>query len=73
MSLSYHLKTLPPLRRTISAITEENPPLDFLALNFSNRNSKNLSRSADERVVATQVIVTPTEKTETIIIQNVLS
>ena len=47
--------------------------MDFLALNFSNRNSKNLLRGADERVVATQVIVTPTEKTETIIIQNVLS
>ena len=47
--------------------------MDFLALNFSNRNSKNLSKSADERVVATQVIVTPTERTETIIFQNVLS
>ena len=47
--------------------------VDFLALNFRIRNSKNLLKSADERVVITQVIVTPTEKRETIIFQNVLS
>ena len=33
--------------------------MDFLALGFSNRNRKNFLRVVDEKLVATQVVVTP--------------
>ena len=33
--------------------------MDFLALRFSNRNRKNFLRVVDERLVPTQVVVTP--------------
>ena len=48
-------------------VHEKTHTSDFLASNFSDRNSKNLLMCADERVV------TPAKRTDTIIFQIVSS